>query len=758
MSRWTRSAQALLLGVSTIALIKAGFVSDVHAQSAQPQSTTLTLDPVTVVATKTRERVSDTLAPVSTVRSTPVQAAPQAAPTTAPGPAAPVQQQPLQAITQAGPGLLEQLMPTRTADIFFGMPGVWTQTRGDDPGTALNIRGLQDFGRVAVLIDGARQNFQRTGHNADGTFYLEPEMLAGVDVVRGPIANIYGSGAIGGVASFRTKDIEDVVKSGERWGVLTTGMLGSNIRKGMGSVFAGAHVNPNVDLFAGAVYRSQTNYRDGSGNEWPNTGFDVASGVGKATFRPADGHEVKLTGLTYETTYLNGQPTATLPNTATIYDTRVQNDIASTRYRYSRPDDWLLDFDGNVYWTRTVTDQQKISGTGSAATGFVGDRRKFGIETTGFDVNNTSRLELSQFRHALTYGGDSFTDRVDVVDPTGTGDLFTPNGQRTVSGAFVQLKSNYWSWLEVITAARYDQYKLEGAGVTSDGDRVSPKATVGVTPLGGFTVYGSYAEGYRAPALTETLIAGNHPPVGGPPFGFLPNPRLRPEVGKNKELGVNLRYNDIFTKGDSFRGKVNQFRNDLFDFIELTLVATRCPPGTAFCFQYQNLPNARIEGWEFEGTYDAGTWFLGLAGSHIRGRNLDTGVPLLKIPPDQIAATLGYRFQDGKVTFAWRVLAVDAKRSEEIPNSAAVTGNPDLPPTSAYKLVNFYAGYQPVPDVTAALSIENLFNVQYAPYMNVYASGNSVLPFPSPGITVKGELKVRLGGGGPPPKVALLTK
>ena len=101
-----------------------------------------------------------------------------------------------------------------------------------------------------------------------------------------------------------------------------------------------------MDLFAGAVYRSQTNYRDGSGNEWPNTGFDVASGVGKATFRPADGHEVKLTGLTYETTYLNGQPTATLPNTATIYDTRVQNDIASTRYRYSRPDDWLLDFDG----------------------------------------------------------------------------------------------------------------------------------------------------------------------------------------------------------------------------------------------------------------------------------------------------------------------------------------------------------------------------------------------------------------------------
>ena len=117
-------------------------------------------------------------------------------------------------------------MPSRASDVFFGMPGVTTQTRGDDPGTAVNIRGMQDFGRVAVLIDGARQNFQRTGHNADGVFYLEPEMLAAVDVVRGPVANIYGSGAIGGVVSFRTKDIEDVVKAGERWGVLTTGMVG----------------------------------------------------------------------------------------------------------------------------------------------------------------------------------------------------------------------------------------------------------------------------------------------------------------------------------------------------------------------------------------------------------------------------------------------------------------------------------------------------------------------------------------------------
>ncbi len=74
--------------------------------------------------------------------------------------------------------------------LFFGVPGINFQQRADDPGIAVNIRGLQDFGRVAVLIDGARQNFQRTGHQADGLVYLEPELLAGADVVRGPVANI----------------------------------------------------------------------------------------------------------------------------------------------------------------------------------------------------------------------------------------------------------------------------------------------------------------------------------------------------------------------------------------------------------------------------------------------------------------------------------------------------------------------------------------------------------------------------------------
>ncbi len=442
MSGCSRSAGALLAGVSVIALMPGLVGTQAHAQSTN-------LDPITVVASRTEELVSQALAGVSAVRGE----------------------------------QLNQILPTRTEDVFFGVPGVNFQQRADEPGMAVNIRGMQDFGRVAVVIDGARQNFQRTGHQADGIVYMEPELLAGVDVVRGPVANIYGSGAIGGVVSMRTIDTNDILKPGERFGGQLHGVIGSNQVQGLGSAFFAARPVDSFDFMVGTTARHRSDYKDGNGNLVVNSHFQVITEIGKINVRPADGHEVKFSAINYNAIYDNGLPNAT--HTASVYATEVNNQIATGRWRYARPEDRLFDFDVNTYWTKNKTEQRKIDGSNSAISGLLGSRRSFQVETVGFDAHNTSRFEAGPFRTALTLGGDSFRDEVTVVDPTGTGDFFTPNGQRTVSGAFAQLKTNYSSWLELITAARYDNYRLEGAnGVGgSSGDRVSPKVTLGVTPI-----------------------------------------------------------------------------------------------------------------------------------------------------------------------------------------------------------------------------------------------------------------------------------
>lgn len=682
---------------------------------------------------------------------------------------------------------IQSQQPRRIGDILRTLPGVSLQERGDDPSTSINIRGLQDFGRVAVVVDGARQNYQRTGHNANGAFFLDPELIGGIDVVRGPTSNIYGSGAIGGLVSFRTKDIDDVVRPGERWGVDLTGNMKSNRIGGMGSVFGGVRATPSVDVFGGAVYRSQSNYQDGAGTEIGNTAHDVAAGLLKVTTRPADGHTVKFGGIFQDYQYDVGQfnrggttaaaPAAAIAGTS-VYASDVKNYTGTANWKYNKPDDNIFDFNVNLYGNRTDQDQVKTynprltgggicpTGTfGNNITGCTGDRRGYLLDTIGIDVNNTSRFGLLGWDNALTYGFDAFRDDVSTFDQRGNSNVTTPGGIRTVSGAFVQLKSNYSTWLEVIGAVRYDRYELESGATTSSGDRLSPKVTVGVTPVAGFTPYVSYAEGYRAPSITETVITGAHatggapfsvPCPGGTPglFCFLANPNLRPEVGKTKEVGVNLKYNGIFTAGDSFRGKLNYFRNDLVDFIDQVQfnpirVQLTVPGPPTFTtvnqfLQYQNTGAAYIQGFEGELFYDANTWFVGVAGNLLEGETKATGFGIASlIQPHKIVTTAGMRFFDRRLTISGQWISFAANNKVNLTQF--------VPATSA-DIFNVYLAYAPTPDVLINFGIDNVTDKYYRPYAIPRSSGdgstqNDVLfSSPGPGITYKGGIKIHFGG------------
>ncbi len=702
------------------------------------------LDTITAVASKTEERAIDALAPVSSVTLEKIQG----------------------------------LQPNRVSDIFYNVPGVSFQERGDDPATVINIRGLQDFGRVAIVVDGARQNYQRTGHNANGSFFLDPELIGGVDVVRGPTANIYGSGAIGGVVSFRTKDIDDVVRPGERWGVDMSGSYGSNKDRGMGSVFGGVRVDPNVDVFGGAVYRTQSNYKDGAGTEIGNTGNDIAAGLMKVTIRPAEGHEFKIGGVFQDYQYNIGQqnrgPTTTAAPLAAIagssvYASDARNYTGTLSWRYSKPDDMLFDWNISVYGNSTDNDQVKtynnritsgggvctLANPGNNISGCVGDKRGYSLDTVGLDVNNTSRFNFGDWRNAVTYGFDAFRDDVETFDSRGNSNITTPGGQRTVSGGFVQLKQNYSSWLELVSAVRYDHYELSSINTTTGGDRLSPKIALSVTPVTGFTPYVSYAEGYRAPSITETLIAGGHATGGGPAlfncpdgtsglFCFLPNAALRPEVGKNKEAGINLKYDGIFTANDSFRGKINVFHNDVDGYIDLVASAPTTTPFGRFSqfYQYQNIAHARIEGFELETMYDAGDWFVGVAGHLMRGRNTATNVGLATITPRKVTTTGGVRLLD-------RSLIIAAQWSSFGANNDPPAG---YLPSTGYELVNLYLTWNATKDITFTASVDNLLNQYYRPYAIPGSSSdgttqNDVLfSSPGPGTVYKAGLKIHLGG------------
>jgi hemoglobin/transferrin/lactoferrin receptor protein len=163
--------------------------------------------------------------------------------------------------------------------------------------------------------------------------------------------------------------------------------------------------------------------------------------------------------------------------------------------------------------------------------------------------------------------------------------------------------------------------------------------------------------------------------------------------------------------------------------------------------QYRNIASAQIEGAELDANYDAGSWFAGLAAQTLRGHNVTTGAPLATVAPDKITTTLGIRLFDQKFTAAVRWSAIAAKKASAIPDSDG-NGIPDFLPTPSYNLVNLYFGYAPTPDILASVSIENVLDAYYIPYLagapNVPGNPPGVI-FPGPGITYKAGLQVRFG-------------
>lgn len=640
---------------------------------------------------------------------------------------------------------IDRIQPSRLSDVLRDVPGVTTQENQNDPAQAINIRGLQDFGRVNVLVDGARQDFQTSGHSANGVFYLDPELVGGVDVTRGPTATIYGSGAIGGVAAFRTRSIDDILAPDETLGAVQKQGFGTNGQKFVNSTALGARIGTAADVFGQFVYRNNEPYRDGLGTLVRDTGNELTSGLAKVNVRPADGHEISGTALIQRFAFAN----AGTSNAGARFANAVQADTYTLGYRFARPDVPLLDFSIKGYATTTHNDLTFLSDTASGLYGRLGTRAgnriTYDLETAGFDAHNTARFDTGALAHALTVGGDYVENRVRTTDNAGGfGAAFTPSGQRTLAGAFVQDEVRYARWLRVIGALRYDTYELSGGAYRSSGDRVSPKITLGVSPFAGIELYGTYAEGYRAPSITETLVQGIHP---FPAFGILPNPTLRPEVAHTVEGGVNLKYDAVLTQGDVFRAKLNVFRNEIDDFINIQTVgptyfvpaiagipASICAriPGRFPCvipvqsFQYLNIARAELSGVELEGAYDWGGGFVSLAATHTEGRDRATRQTLLTVPPDRISTTLGLRFLDDRLTVGTRLNLVEART--DLPAGATILA------TKAYGLVDLFASYRIDDRIKADFILQNAFDKRYTQYLNALAN---------PGLVAKAAISIR---------------
>jgi len=331
--------------------------------------------------------------------------------------------------------------------------------------------------------------------------------------------------------------------------------------------------------------------------------------------------------------------------------------------------------------------------------------------------------------HTITYGVDYYKMRGESdTDNFGTGD-------QQAYGGVLQWQGEYQKWLELIGAVRYDGYRLDGTikangatpaqDVNVDGNRLSPRLSIGVTPWDGVQFYGLYSQGYRVPHMQDMFRQN-----GAHGAGYEPNLLLEPEVATSFEAGVNLRQDGILDTGDQVRAKINFFHTDVKNYINTVSKGAYTTS--------ENVGTARLQGIELEGTYDNWWGYVNLAASFTDADMKDgiyKGQSLSNTPLDNVSVTLGLKAFEEKLVYGVEYESVGKVIR---PSGANVYTYP------RYDLVNVFANLQVNDNVKLDFGVDNLFNKTYSDAQTGWSPTSDVDQ--GKGRTFKIAITGRIGG------------
>lgn len=583
----------------------------------------------------------------------------------------------------------------RLDDLLRDMPGVESGGGPRRAAQSPNIRGLEG-NRVLLMLDGARQNFD-AGHK--GRVFLDPEILKQVDVLKGGASALRGSGAMGGVIEMTTKDAADFLEPGQTAGLRLKAGYSSAAREPLYSGTAFARPAKGVDMLASVTGRDARDLRLGNGDRLDNSAEDLLSGLFKIGVEPAKHHRVTLSHIFFNQDGdipSNGEGAAGPENPLVHRRTNQRQWVLN--YAGSDPATPLFNPNVTLYSVSLDTRERRIDGVSRL------DKSK--QSTVGFDVYNTSRFTLGGLRNALTYGVEYYREkqrgtRNGVLRPQ------FPKSSGDVLGIYLQDAVQLTDTLSVIGTVRYDSFWRDPDDPSlrdTQEDAISPRLGVMWQALPWLGLYANGGYAFRAPALTELFVAGQHFPTND----FIPNPELKAEKSVGYESGVRLKFSDLLEPGDRLRLGGAFYDTYYKDFIAQVFDFTTFPSTTTNV----NLSKARIWGVEIEGMYDARYWFASLGASRIRGKDRNTGDPIDTIPADKVVGTVGGKLPALDLIFGWRAEAAAKQRR--------VTQ--DALKTKGYVIHGVFASWQPSQGVLDGLrvdvGIDNIFDRNYRRHLD----------------------------------------
>ncbi|ADO48360.1 TonB-dependent hemoglobin/transferrin/lactoferrin family receptor [[Enterobacter] lignolyticus] len=571
------------------------------------------------------------------------------------------------------------------ADMLRQVPGLTVTGTGRTNGQDVNLRGYDRRG-VLTLVDGIRQGTD-TGH-LNSTF-LDPALIKRIEVVRGPSALLYGSGALGGVISYETADARDLLNDGQNSGYRVFGTGGT----GDHSLGMGASAFGRTDTLDGLVSwasRDRGDLRQSDGMTAPND-ESISNFLAKGSWR-LDPAQTLSGAVRY---YNNAAQEPKNPQTPAASDSdnplvdrsTIQRDAQLT-YRLAPQDNDWLNARASVYWSEVRINAQNPDSTGEF-------RRQ---TTTGGKLENRTRLFTdSAASHLLTWGGEYYRQAQ------------SPDGLTT---GFPDARINFGSgWLQdeitlrdlpvtLLGGTRYDSYRGSSDGYKDvDADRWSSRAGITISPTDWLMLFGSYAQAFRAPTMGEMYNDARHFSIGRFYTNYwVPNPNLRPETNETQEYGVGLRFDDLLLSNDALELKASYFDTNAKDYIT-TAVDFAARTTTSV-----NVPDAKIWGWDVMAKYSAEIFSLDVAYNRTRGKDTDTGDWLTSINPDTVTSRLDIPVAHSGFSVGW------------VGTFAGNTKSISATPQAGYGVNDFYISYrgqQSLSGLTTSLVLGNAFDKAY---------------------------------------------
>ena len=443
-----------------------------------------------------------------------------------------------QAIEIVGRDRLDQLQSATIAQVLQTVPGVSVATRGGLGGqTSAFIRGGSSA-QTLVLIDGVRINDLTSPNGAFDFGALMTGNIGRVEILRGPNSVIWGSQAIGGVVNVQSIAPVDGFEGrlGAEYGGYDTKRLNANIAgtKGVfeGSVGGAFVKSDGISALAGGTERD--GYANATGNARLKVNIsdsftlDFRSYYNRAKVEYDSEFGVGANGLPVSR---NRQFVGYVGAQFDMLDGRFHNRIAYTRTDLRRIGTDPIVFSFNNFNVRGAIDRMEYH--------------------TAFDLNEALTL-VAGLEYERTFASTSFEGAAPDI------------ARNDVVSGFGQIIVRPVNGLTLTAGVRHDAYSDYGGQTTLGGN-------LAFTPNEGRTMFrATYAEGFRAPTLTE----------GQPPYGNL---QLKPETARNFDLGVEQQF--LEGKAQLFATYFNRRSNNLIAFSPVS-------------FQSENIDKVTAKGLE----------------------------------------------------------------------------------------------------------------------------------------------------------------